>query len=84
MPIAEIIDREIFFTKLVESIMESYDRDYAGHSVGIRNLHIMVMSENYEPKRFERAKNLSLERIIFLNEVQIIVEADSTNYIYFL
>jgi hypothetical protein len=44
----------------------------------------MVLSENYEPERFERAKNLSLERVIFLNEVQIIVEADSTNYIYFL
>ena len=84
MPIAEIIDGEIFFTKLVESIMESYDRDYVGHSIGIRNLHVMVMSENYEPERFEKTLNLSLERIIFLNEVQVKVETESTNYLYFL
>ena len=80
----KIIDRHIFFTKLVDSVRESYDRDYVGHSTGIRNLHIMVLSESYESERFENAINLSLERVLFLNEVQIKVETESTNYLYFL
>ena len=80
----EIIDREIFFTKLVDSIRESYDKDLVGHSTGVRNLHIVILGENYEPERFERADNLSIERTIFLGEVQAKVETESNNYIYFL
>jgi hypothetical protein len=84
MPLAEVIDREIFFNKLVDSVIESYDKDLVGHSVGMRNLHVMVLSENYEPERFERAQNLSIERAIFLGEVQAKVETESTHYLYFL
>ena len=84
MQIAQVIDRQIFFTKLVDSVKESYDKDYISHSIGMRNLHIMVLSENYEPERFERAENLSIEREIFLGEVQAQVEIQSTDYLYFL
>jgi len=84
MQLAEVIDKEIFFTKLVDSIIESYDKDYVGHSMGIRNLHVMVLSESYDPKRFERADNLSIERAIFLGEVQVKVETESIHYLYFL
>ena len=84
MPIAEVIDRDIFFNKLVDSILESYDKDYVGHFPGVRNLHIVILGENYEPERFEKTSNLSIERAIFLGEVQVKVETESTNYIYFL
>ena len=84
MQLAEVIDREIFFNKLVDSIIESYDKDYVGHSMGIRNLHVMVLSESYDPKRFERADNLSIERVVFLGEVQVRVERESADYLYFL
>lgn len=84
MQLAEVIDREIFFTKLVDSIKEFYDKDLVGHSVGMRNLHVMVLSESYDPGRFERAENLSLERAIFLGEVQVQVEIQSVDYLYFL
>lgn len=79
-----IIDREIFFTKLVDSIKKFYDKDLVGHSVGMRNLHVMILSESYEPERFERAKNLSIERAEFLGEVQVQVEIQSVDYLYFL
>lgn len=84
MPNAQIIDKHIFFTKLVEAVVESYDKDYVGHSMGMRNLHVMILGENYEPERFEKASNLSTERIIFLGEVQTKVEIESVNYLYFL
>jgi len=84
MQIAQVIDREIFFTKLIEAIKKSYDKDLIGHSVGMRNLHIMILSESYVPERFERAENLSIERAEFLGEVQIQVERESVDYLYFL
>jgi hypothetical protein len=84
VPNAQVIDKHIFFTKLVEAVTESYDKDYACHSTGIRNLHVMVLMENYESERFEKASNLSAERILFLGEVQVKVETDSINYLYFL
>jgi len=65
-------------------LAEVIDKDLVGHSVGIRNLHVMVLSESYEPERFERAKNLSMERTMFLTEVQVKVETESTHYLYFL
>ncbi len=80
----DIIDRQIFFTKLIDSITEFYDKDYYGHSIGLRNFHIMIMVENYEPERFKKAVNLSNERIQFLTEVQMMVNEESNNYIYFL
>ncbi len=79
-----IIDRKIFFTKLIESVSKFYEKDYVGHSIGLRNLHIMVLSENYKPERFEYARNLSIERVAFLTEVQVQVEEESVNYLYFL
>ena len=84
MQIAEVIDREIFFTKLVDSVIQSYDKDLVGHSMGMRNFHVMVLSESYEPERFERAQNLSIERAVFLGEVQAQVEIQSMDYLYFL
>lgn len=81
---SNIIDRQIFFTKLVSSISEFYEKDYYGHSMGLRNLHIKIMSENYEPERFKKAVNLSKERVQFLTEVQTMVNEASGNYIYFL
>lgn len=82
--LTNVVDREIFFTKLIKSVSEFYDKDYAGHSTGIKNLHIMVLLENYEPERFKHAQNLSIERKTFLNEIQVKVEIESTNYLYFL
>ena len=76
MQVAEVIDRHIFFTKLVDSVIQSYDKDLVGHSMGMRNFHVMVLSESYEPERFERA--------VFLGEVQVQVEIQSMDYLYFL
>lgn len=81
---SNVIDKQIFFTKLVDSISEFYENDYYGYSMGLRNLHISVMSENYEPERFKKAVNLSKERTQFLTEVQAMVNEESSNYIYFL
>ncbi len=72
-----LLDKDIFFLRLVDSVSEWYDKHYFADKLeleGKKELHIQMMEDHYNHWRFIACENLHEERKKFLGEVQIIVD----------
>lgn len=68
-----VIRKDIFLITLTRDVSEWYDKWYMGNLKAVKTLHLRILLENYDPDRFRHCDNLHNERIIFLIEVQTIV-----------
>ncbi len=66
---------DILYNSMKKDIINFYDSYYVGDSEGIKQMHLYVLKELYDIKRFRFTKNLSKEREDFLFEVYYAMES---------
>ena len=70
---------DIFYEKLKKDISDFYDEFFCKEE-SLKEVHLYLLNEHYDKKRFQDCDNLELERIKFLTELQKLVETQSCWY----
>jgi hypothetical protein len=69
-----VIQKDIFLITLTRDVSKWYDKWYKGNLKAVKTLHLRILLENYDPSRFRYCNNLNTERMLFLVEVQTMVD----------
>ena len=69
-----VIRKDIFLITLIQDVSKWYDKWYVGNLIAMKDLHIKMLLSYYDKERFVKCTSLCKERILFLTEVQEIVD----------